>query len=481
MTWIPSRYLILDHESYVDGLGNEVRFAYSGRSATLFPIEGSVAARLGEGSVELIDSTELARLAGLQAIVPQEEDELSMVLQAYARGSADPGTRRFTIMPTSYCNMACAYCGQEHSKGPIDHPRIEQITRRVEATLAHPASREVRVAWFGGEPLLGLRIINEMSTRFVAAADAAGKKYSAHMATNGSLLRLRTLEHLHRECRLATITVTVDGPQQVHDRRRLKRNGVGSFHHTITVLANAVQQNLVPDLGINIRVNVDSLNEDHVAALIADLSCFGLASPQVELQLYPVHSWGNDVSAVELESRRYAAMETRWLRLADELGINFMVLPGALKRTTCNATSVYGEIIDATGNVYSCSEHPLVPTVRESGIVATVSELAGAVPRPRGAFDDWYEQVGDSGQPCNRCPLLPVCGGGCPKLWREGHVPCPSMKFNWSGRVAIAARRLGYRPSAASDKAGRVRVNRVLLRCRLRSPCGRAGPTAPVG
>ena len=45
---------------------------------------------------------------------------------------------------------------------------------------------------------------------------------------------------------------------------------------------------------------------------------------------------------------------------------------------------------------------------------------------------------------CARCPLLPVCGGSCPKLWQEGHLPCPSLRFNWNERLDLAAARLGY-------------------------------------
>jgi uncharacterized protein len=45
---------------------------------------------------------------------------------------------------------------------------------------------------------------------------------------------------------------------------------------------------------------------------------------------------------------------------------------------------------------------------------------------------------------CGRCPILPICGGSCPKLWREGHIPCPSIKFNFQERLEIAAGRLGF-------------------------------------
>ena len=61
-----------------------------------------------------------------------------------------------------------------------------------------------------------------------------------------------------------------------------------------------------------------------------------------------------------------------------------------------------------------------------------------------GMFDDWFDQVGRGQTPCASCPLLPVCGGACPKLWRQGQVPCPSMKFNWPQRLDLAAAKRGF-------------------------------------
>jgi uncharacterized protein len=433
-----SRYLILSDQSYQDGTGRRARLAYSARRATLFALDEATAAKLERG--EVIEAAEA--LAALEAIVPEGEDELAVVLGRLREGSADPGTRGFTIMPTSYCNMACAYCGQEHFKSAVDAQRLERLARRVEAAFAAPATREVNVTWFGGEPLLALRVIRELSARFVAAAAATGKGYSANMPTNGSLLSVPTMHLLHAECRLDGLEVTLDGPEEVHDRRRLKRNGTGSFRHIVSVLGEAVARGIGPR--ISLRVNIDAENREHVADLITELAGCGLASPQVELHLMPVHSWGNDVSKVELSPLDFAALEAQWLRLAQSLGFGFAALPTALKRTTCRATSTFGEIVDLQDRVYACSEHPLVPGARETGVVARVSTLDLAAPRPRGAYDDWYGEIAGGAQQCARCPLLPVCGGACPKLWREGHVPCPSMKFNWQQRLELMAARLGY-------------------------------------
>ncbi|MEU9129629.1 radical SAM protein [Kitasatospora sp. NPDC048540] len=446
---VPSRYLLVGDRAYRDSDGSEAWFGYATRSATLIRLDraGAHALRSGDpAALAGLGPEERRRLARLHALVDPAEDELAAVTDGLREGSAHGATRSVTIMPTSYCNMACSYCGQEHVKAAHDRQRADRTARRVEAMLADPAVDAVTVTWFGGEPLLALRVIRELSARFTAAAALHGKTYTARMATNGSLLTTRTLAELHDDCALAEMELTIDGPEEVHDRRRLTRNGRGSFRRTVAVLARTLDEGLAPGLRIGIRVNIDRDNEDSVTGLLNDLACLGLAHPQVTLHLIAVHSWGNDVSEVELAARAYAAREADWLRTAEALGLHFGPLPAATVRTTCTATTRSGEIIDTAGRVYSCSEHPLVPGARDSGVVAEVAELAGSARRPAGAFDDWYDQVGDGGAQCSRCPILPVCGGSCPKLWREGHLPCPSVKFNWAQRMDLAVRRRGYTP-----------------------------------
>jgi uncharacterized protein len=373
------------------------------------------------------------------------------VLGRLRDGSVDPAVRGFTIMPTNYCNMACSYCGQEHVKSAVDRQRQERLALRVEAAFAAQATREVNVTWFGGEPLLALRVIRELSARFVAAAAATGKEYSARMATNGSLLTVPTLRLLAEECGLDGVEVTLDGPQEVHDRRRLKRNGTGSFRHIVTVLGRALAEGVGPQ--ISLRVNIDAENTAYVEELIRELAALGLASPRVELHLMPVHWWGTDVSKVELVATDFAAREAEWLRLAQSLGFSFTALPTALKRTTCRATSVQGEIVDLEDRIYSCSEHPLVPGSREDrrrGLRVHIGHRgtpAAGVPTTTGTTKSAARSVTGRGN-ARGARSCPCAGGACPKLWREGHVPCPSMKFNFQQRIELMAARLGYHPSA---------------------------------
>ena len=39
---------------------------------------------------------------------------------------------------------------------------------------------------------------------------------------------------------------------------------------------------------------------------------------------------------------------------------------------------------------------------------------------------------------CSEVPLLPACGGYCPKKWDDGDVPCPAFKYNIEQRLLLA-------------------------------------------
>ena len=50
----------------------------------------------------------------------------------------------------------------------------------------------------------------------------------------------------------------------------------------------------------------------------------------------------------------------------------------------------------------------------------------------------FYEDQTLSKYDCWTCPMLPTCGGACPKEWSEGRIPCPPTKFNIKERMLLA-------------------------------------------
>ncbi|MEV6033990.1 radical SAM protein [Nonomuraea sp. NPDC052116] len=439
---VRSRYLLLSPHEYRTQAGERVCLGYSTRTGRVFSVSPRTARLLETGALAELGQDVRDDLTRREILVPPQ-DELGSVLDGIRDTSARPGLRGFTIMPTAYCNMACSYCGQEHRKGSLRHERMERMIARVLAAMSDPHTGHVEVTWFGGEPLLGFRTIVEMSGRFLPAAARHGTRYSAAIITNGSLLDERRVDVLYEECGVRAIQVTLDGAADTHDRRRKMKNGRRTFGKIVALLSSVLAAGNHPQLRFDIRVNVDAENQDDIPGLLQTLAAHGLGHPSVDLDLMPVHSWGNDVSDVELTPAGYAEREAEWLALARSLGLRFRLLPTRRRSTTCLATTRNGELLDPSGAVYSCSEHPLVPRDRDSGVLATLDELATTALRPAGMFDTWYDEIEQDRWPCARCPFLPVCGGSCPKLWHDGAPPCPSYKFNWRQRLDLAAQSKG--------------------------------------
>lgn len=444
-----SRYTLLSPDRFRDEDGVPHRCGYVSRTSALFHLRAADADLLEQGRIGELDPAMVRELRQIEAVVPDDEDELAETVGRFRANSSGPLQRRFVILPTSYCNMGCAYCGQEHVKGTVSHPRVQRKIDRILRAVADPAATSLHISWFGGEPLLGLRVIREISEAVVPAVAQAGKPYSSDVVTNGSLLNHRVLRQLYDDCQVRWIEVTIDGPRDVHNARRRMKNGAATFDHIVDLLADVVSGKLYRGLAFGVRTNVDAENEDRVPELMTELAARGLASKRIVLKPAPVHSWGNDVSRRELKRWEYSRREMGWAALADRLGMTFPAgLPSRPRSNTCIATTRNGEVIDSTGRLYSCTEHPLVPRDMVTGRLSSLDMLPPGELRPVAELDSWYDEVGAGSWQCSSCPFLPVCGGGCPKLWKEGELPCPSFKFTWVERLGRYARQQGLVPCA---------------------------------
>lgn len=195
---------------------------------------------------------------------------------------------------------------------------------------------------------------------------------------------------------------------------------------------------------IVLRSNVDRENVDSIPEYLELMKAHGFDDPARFLfDLAPVHSWNNDVSAIAFDTERAAVHEVEWMRLMNELGLPFGILPTARVGPTCVATDPNAEVIDSFGNLMTCIEFPLTAAAAQD-IVGNIAELAPAELRPRGQFDFWDSIVAAGDVPCSTCALRAICRGACPKQWSEGVVACPTLKLNFDSRVDLVMQRNGY-------------------------------------
>jgi uncharacterized protein len=456
-----SRYVIVSENTYTDPAGRRGRLVYN-TATTRVSLLGTAAARqLEQVAPDDMPATLADRLRGLGLLTEQDpEQEMQSVVAAQKATADDTADRAFVLVPTSYCNMGCDYCGQTHVRGALAPDHRRHVADRVLTAMEQPGTEQVEVRWFGGEPMMAYAVLLAMSEEFTAGSAATGTPYRATLTTNGALLTLRKMRRLYDDCAVREVCVTLDGPAEIHDAHRPLKSGQRSYERILRLLRDVVAEaDTFEELSVILRVNIDVRNRGHVSALLRDLKDAGMDHPMVQLDLHGVYAWSNDVSDVRLGREELARQEVEWIHEILALGMNHAVLPRARAGKICPAVTRSQEVISSTGSVFSCTEHPLVDQHEREDALSPVVMLPTPRLRPRGQFDDWHERLSSSSVPCSGCVFLPVCGGSCPKHWSESDPPCPPFKSNIQARMDLVAVLNGLRPAAdeAQPTAGGAR------------------------
>lgn len=431
------------------------RIAWSTRSGKAVPVTTTVAADLEAGRVPDADPRTLAALEVAEMIVPATEVELDTITSRLRTGAGDESYREFTLVPTAACNMGCTYCGQAHTRGDIGAHVRSSMQQRILAAIENPSVSKVSVRWFGGEPLLAYRHLLRMGAEHIEAVTESKVRYDARIVTNGALLTIDKARKLHSIAGIDLINITLDGPAEIHDASRITNSGRPTFDKITETISLCLRDETLSNLRFLLRTNVTTLNAPHIPEYLRRCKALGFDDPRVTFELAPVHSWGNDADSLGHDPVEFAELEAQWLQLMSELGLRFAFVPGAPKAVTCIALKPAAEVLSATGGVFSCTEKPLVPEAEEKEAITHLNLLSRDKLRPLGPYDDWIDGIDRGETPCRTCVMLGICGGSCPKLWRDGSTPCPSYKFNWNTRLTLLALKAGYR---LTDDSGPVHV-----------------------
>lgn len=139
---------------------------------------------------------------------------------------------------TESCNLRCAYCIYD---GKVDTTRSHGTKHMSEKTaragidylLEHSSHLDaVSITFYGGEPLLRFPFVKFC----VEYARNAAKDKTVHfsLTTNAVLLTPEIAQYLAKEN--FSLTVSIDGPGDIHDNSRLDTEGNGTFSRTIAGL-----------------------------------------------------------------------------------------------------------------------------------------------------------------------------------------------------------------------------------------------------
>ena len=227
----------------------EADFVYLPRAGAIFALDAATAGvlgRLNEGPVAHGDLA--AALTGDGMSAADAEGllrELRMVRLIEAEHVVTPAAlvdsppadfplQALVLNVTNQCNLACTYCyefGADKIATQTGKPKYmtpETARAAVDFLLESAKGREaVHVTFFGGETLMNFKLLRDVVAYADAQAAQSGRRVTYSLTTNATLLTDPIIDFLAEHA--VGVTVSIDGPEELQDARRVYKSGKGSY------------------------------------------------------------------------------------------------------------------------------------------------------------------------------------------------------------------------------------------------------------
>ena len=360
-------------------------------------------------------------------IISEEINELEMLKLRGQMSKYMNHKLILTIAPTLDCNMACPYCFENKQKIRMEEDVQENLYNFVVKSIDTRVCDHLHVTWYGGEPLLEVQIIYDLSKKFIDLCQEKKIVYTASIITNGVLLDRDIATKLKQECKIESAQVTIDGLPEYHNPRRLLIDGRNSFD----IITNNID-NCKDLLKIYVRVNVDKENMDN----LPKLTDYFLNEKGWNINPYfyvaPVVTYENncDISPC-LTGEEFGKLDYEVICRRNQLNpkeIRNELYPQQ-KFLACTAIQLGNYVVDPDGDLYTC----LNVIGNKEAKIGNVKNLMSE----NSVYAKWllYEPA----DKCTLCKLLPICGGGCPyEFLLHGEPTCDKRIYSFKDRLKLA-------------------------------------------
>jgi len=341
------------------------------------------------------------------------------------------GMPTYMFMPTYDCNLRCGYCYQGHLR---TNPLYNHVLKTMPLTMVDrifaglpqieeghgvevTPNSERDIGFFGGEPFLTesrpvVEHIIEKTLRI-----GRGTFWAISNATELEAYRSLLSPEL-----ISKIQVTLDGPPEEHDKRRIYADGSGSF----AKIAANITMALECGTRIAVRMNVDRNNVDQTPQLAEAIQAQGWDKyPHFSAYVAPIRKFGAAVDigsvmnsweldeAVAKTSTDFPLVKIIG-RPSDDVQARASSLFSGdtsrlrnLRESGCSAHSTL-YMFDAFGSIYFCWEH-----VGEYAGRAGYVKEDGSIELNQDIATTWRSRTVASNKVCRQCRYALSCGGGC--------------------------------------------------------------------
>ena len=370
---------------------------------------------------------------------------------------------------TNQCNLSCQYCyefGADKLATPEGKPKfmdLETAKTSVDFLLAQSGDRRsIHITFFGGETLMNYPLLKEVVAYANQRAGEQERHIDFSLTTNATLLTPTIIEFLSENH--IGVTVSMDGPKEMHDHLRVFANGKGSYDIIEPKVRALIQNHRTRP--ITARVTLTSGVSDVIRIfrhLKQDLGFHEVGFAPVTTspnQLYAINATGMD------------SVLDQFHTLADEY------LEHALRGEShgfSNVSDTLAELCQGVNKSHPCGAGLGLLGVGPSGDIAPCHRFVDSDAHALGHISTGIDRAKqadflrrghiDSKYDCHTCWARPLCAGGChhEAFVRYGDTGHPNLHYcdwirDWTDTClriygAIAAGNPGFLQQFAERKA----------------------------
>jgi len=346
------------------------------------------------------------------------------IVTRYPRREA-PARRRMEIQSnplttlvlnvTNKCNMGCHYC---YGDGFEDLRTGQQMDWEVAKQSVDflfqngGPHKKLTIVFFGGEALLNFKLIKQVVPYAKELARKAGKWVDFTLTTNATVLNSEMIAFL-KEHRFG-VTVSIDGPKEIHDQRRVFKGGKGTYEVIVPRIRELLSTYRTRPIGARVTLTrgVTQVRKifEHLRELgfyevgfspVTSESSKGFALTVVDLA--EIYAGFQELAEIFLEK----ALKDEYMGFSNLSQVITDFYNGTHKSLPCGAGIGLLDV-DPKGDVYLCHRFPSTPG-SEAHKYGNVQEGVDFISLRTFLSASHVDNKAD----CSRCWIRHLCAGGC--------------------------------------------------------------------
>lgn len=337
-------------------------------------------------------------------IVSDDINERDVVNSLRLRRKFALQTYQLVVNTSLDCNLGCWYCYETHIPHSFMKLDIaERIIKHVEMKFESEHFEMLQMIFFGGEPLMNIKVISYLLNGIQNIAKEKDFKMSLTFVTNGTLITKRFINMVKPFN--AMFQITVDGNRTTHNEiRKYKKENSKDCYNTILNnirLLNDTEANFT----FNLRVNYDQSVLENIDTLIDDFSFINRNKCSISLQKV----WQCDEK--DIDSYLLYSVVNKINNKGFIIDSYFL----SPRHDSCYADNLNEALINYDGKVFKCTARNFVKE-KQYGVL------------DENGFIEWntdmvYNRMSiPLQQKCQECILLPSCGGICTQHKLDGEI-----------------------------------------------------------